>query len=70
MIRQKYFMSLDVKEGAVVLMDNGDMATISDVPAGWGINVTQPDGRRFLHETARSKHVITCLIYAYPDTDI
>lgn len=70
MIRQKDFMSFDVKDGAVVLMDNGDMATISDVPAGWGIYVTQPDGTRFLHETAKSKHVITCLVYVYPDTNI
>ena len=46
------------------------MATISGVPAGWGIYVTQPDGTRFLHETAKSKHVITCLVYVYPDTDI
>ena len=70
MIRQKDFQSFNTKNGVQVLMENGDVATIRDEPAGWAIRITQPDGTQFLHEWQRSKHVVTCLIYVYPDTDI
>ena len=69
MIKQKDFMSFDVKDGTVVLMDNGDVATINKSGTAWYIYINQPGGTRFLHETAKSKHVITCLVYVYPDTD-
>ncbi len=70
MIRQKDFHSFNIKNGVQVLMENGDLATIRDELDGWAIRITQPDGTQFLHERQRSKHVITCLIYVYPDTDI
>ena len=70
MIRQKDFQPFNVKNGVQVLMDNGDVATIRDELDGWAIHITQPDGTQFLHERQRSKYIITCLIYVYPDTDI
>ena len=70
MIKQKDFQSFNIKNGVQVLMDNGDVATIRDELDGWGIHITRPDLTHFMHERQRSKHVVTCLIYAYPDTDI
>jgi hypothetical protein len=62
MIRQKDFQSFNIK--------NGDVATIRDELDGWAIHITRPDLTHFMHERQRSKHIITCLIYVYPDTDI
>ena len=70
MIRQKDFQPFNVKNGVQVLMENGDVATITEDGRSWDIHITQPDGTRFLHERVRWKHVVTCLIYVYPDTDI